>query len=71
LLLLLHLLQIQVRNHRIRRLLSAFHQHAPILWNGQFAVESRGVKARFDLDGDIEFAFGFAAEDAMSGGTSA
>ena len=64
---LLHLLQIGERENGLRRLLGALDQYAPILGDGHFAVEGWRGFAGFNLHGDVKLAFGFAAEDAMSG----
>ena len=65
LLLLLHLLQIDKRDGVFSRLLGALDQYAPILGDGQLAVQRRGLFTGLDLDCDIEIAVGFAAEDPV------
>ena len=65
LLLLLHLLQINEGHGAFRRLLSAFHKHAPVVGNGKLAVESGWKVAGFDMDCDIKLAVGLPAEDAV------
>ena len=47
------------------RLLGALDQYAPVFGDGHLAVEGGGGFAGFNLNGDIEFTLGVAAEDAM------
>lgn len=65
--LLLHLLQIKERLAALGKLLRALNQHAPVLWDGQFAVEGGRVFAGLDMHSYIELAVSMATEDAVGG----
>ena len=49
-------------------MLGLLDEYAPVVWDGQFAVERGWLFAGFNVDGDVEFAFGAAAEDAVGWG---
>jgi len=70
-LLLLHLLQVNEGDGGLGRLLGALDQDGPLFRDGELAVEGGRLVTGFNLDGDVELAVGFAAEDAVGGGTSA
>ena len=65
LLLLLHLLQVDECRGKLRGLLSAFHQYAPVVGDGKLAVECGWKVAGLDVDGDIELAVRRSAKDAV------
>ena len=65
---LLHLLHVEEGHRRCGRLLRALNQHAPILGDGQLAIEGRWLVAGVNLDGDKEFTVSFATEDAVGRG---
>ena len=65
LLLLLHLLEIDERDEWFGGLLGLFDEDAPVIGDGQFAIEGGGLFASLHVDSDIELALSVAAEDAV------
>lgn len=65
LLLLLHLLQVQPHRPLLRLLLLPFHQHAPIMWNQQLAVQRRSALTAFNLHNHIEFTLSIPSKNPM------
>ena len=67
-LLLLHLLDVEEGYDALGGLLGALDEDGPVFGDGQLAVEWGWLQAGLDVDGDVEFALGFAAEDAVGRG---